>query len=91
MNRGSRLASHGQAVAIARLFGSLLAGGLLFILFRRVITPILDQADTRTEANTLANDGTRWLGDILGAMPFVLAAIAMFGLIAIAVFQARLT
>lgn len=84
-----RVARNGQAIGIAHLFASLIVGAALFILFKRVITPILETADGHT-TNELSQNGNIWLTDLLANIPFIFAGIAFFGLIALAVFQSRL-
>lgn len=84
-----RIARNGQPIGIARLFVSLLAGGMLLILFRRVITPILDTADARATTE-MGQNGNVWLSELLANMPLIFAGIAFFGLIALAVFQSRI-
>lgn len=84
-----RIARNGQAIGIARLFTSLIAGAMLWILFRRVITPILDKADARATTE-MGQNGNAWLSELLANMPLIFAGIAFFGLIALAVFQSRI-
>lgn len=89
-NRTQELvASNGQAIGIARLFTSLIGGGLLFILFYRITRPILTKASEQTTTE-MGRNGNDWLMLLLENMPFVFAGIAFFGVIALAVFQSRL-
>lgn len=84
------MATCGQAIGIARLFTSLIAGAFLFILFNRITTPILTHADNRA-TTPMGQNGNEYLTILLENMPFILAAIAFFGLIALAVYQSELT
>lgn len=84
-----RVARNGQAIGVAQLFASLIAGALLYLLFNRIITPVLSTADAHASTEVGAN-GNQWLTELLANMPFIFAGIAFFGLIALAVFQSRL-
>jgi hypothetical protein len=77
-----------QSVGIMRFFLSLIVGGILTWILWEVTDPILSGASSAT-TNAKANQATTWFTDAIDWFPVFFLLIAVFGLVAVAVFQRR--
>jgi uncharacterized membrane protein len=77
-----------QSIAIMRFFLSLIVGGILCWILWEVTDPILDGASSAT-TNAKANQATTWFEQAIDWFPLYFLLIAVFGLVAVAVYQRR--
>lgn len=73
-----------QSVGIARFLLSLVVAGILAFIASRVATPILDNTPS---GNPTAAQATGWLQTGVDSLFIAFIVIAVFGLIALSVFQ----
>lgn len=75
-----------QSVGIARFLISLLGAGILAWIVSRIATPILD-GTMEASSNPTANQATQWFQIGVDNLFLAFLVIAVFGLIALSVFQ----
>jgi len=81
-----RADERGQSIGIVRLFLSLLVGLILAWLVDVITSPILSRASAAGETSA-ATQGTTWLQAGIGSLFLWFLIIAVFGVIALAVYQ----
>lgn len=75
----------GQAIGIAVLFLSLVAGAFVVWIVREAGQPILDHASNATN-NATANAATGWMETWMSYMPVAFLVIGMFGLVVLSIY-----
>jgi len=82
--------TRGQTIGFVRFFASLIIGAILSFFAIKVTSPILDRAAEQS-TGTAAAPASNWLSTIGSNLVLVFLLVAFFGLIALAVFQRRVT
>jgi len=78
--------TRGQSIGFIRLFLSLIAGAAVVWIVMEVANPVL--AGTRNATNNAkANEATEWFQMAVDYMPLAFLLIALFGIIALSIFQ----
>jgi hypothetical protein len=82
--------NRGQTIGIVRFFAALVIGGFLSYFVYELTSPILDRASEQS-AGTAAAPATTWLTQLGDNLVLVYLLVSFFGLIALAIFQRRVT
>lgn len=75
-----------QSIGIARLFLSLTVGAFVIGIVWQITTPLLDHARD-SGSDEVATQGTMWMQAGIDHLPIIFLFIAVFGLVALSVFQ----
>lgn len=82
--------TRGQTIGYVRFFAALIIGGMLAFFAAKVTSPILNRASEQS-AGTAAEPASGWLITFGDNMVVIFLLVSFFGLIALAIFQRRVT